>query len=122
MVRVTAELSRIVQLAEAPTARGRGCDMAAFYLVTISKTGRAGVSSRERIQETLDLAFDWYRYNDNTWVIFTNKDAKAWYRLLEKFAKPGGQLLIARLDMNDKFGWMPKTFWKWIEDNLKKQV
>lgn len=88
--------------------------MAAYYHIMAEP--RPGVARKE-IQKVLDLAITWFRYQDNCWIIHTTSDANAWYTRLEKLVNPGGNLLIIKLDLSDRQGWISKDLWKW----LKKQ-
>ena len=68
----------------------------------------------EQIEEKMNLSVDWYRINSQLWILFTTSDEEKWYSRLESFAKPGGHVLICKLDESKRQGWMKKDFWKWI--------
>jgi hypothetical protein len=85
--------------------------MPSYYHVLIFP--KSGVDPK-RIEKKFDLARDWFRFNSTNWVIETNKDADTWYARLKEFVQPGGNLFICKLDISDRQGWMPRTFWDWL--------
>jgi hypothetical protein len=92
--------------------------MASYYHVMIIP--KSGVDP-ERIKKRFDLARDWFRFNSTSWVICTNKDADTWYSRLKEFVQPGGKLFICKLDISDRQGWMPRTFWDWLRQRQASQ-
>lgn len=74
--------------------------------------------SREDIEAKLNKALDWIRYGENAYIVYTNSNAAKWKERLVDFVKPGGNLLIAKLDIGYPKGF-PKGFmssqvWDWI--------
>jgi len=82
-----------------------------LYHITLLQ--RPGVSEAE-IQKVMDRARDWFHYSRDCWIICTKKDAKTWYERLAAFAKPGGVILICRIDPNDRKGFANKQLWTWL--------
>jgi len=68
------------------------------------------------IEETFDLALDWFRFHSTMWVIYSNQDAEIWYHRLKEFVLPGGHLFVCRLDVSDRHGWLPTAFWDWVQE------
>lgn len=62
----------------------------------------------------MNLAVDWFRYGDSNWIVYTTSDAKKWYSRLQPFAEPGGHVLICKLDLSDRWGFMTKKLWEWL--------
>lgn len=90
--------------------------MAGFYQVYIHPAvGDGGQVFREKVEKTLNLSLDWYRYDTNAWIIYTTKDAKVWYARLRKHIANGGRIFVCHVDMSDRMGWMPRTFWDWVK-------
>lgn len=85
--------------------------MATFYHIYI--TPKPGIT-REDVQKKMDLAIDWFRYDDKNWVVYTTSDAKKWFSRLEKYVEPGGQVLIIKLDTKDYWGFMTENLWDWF--------
>jgi len=92
--------------------------MADFYHVSI--VPRPGIS-QDRVQKTMDLAIDWYRYHDTCWILYTSSDATKWYGRLKGLVEPDGEVFIARLNMSDHFGYMSQELWDWIVKNTSRQ-
>jgi hypothetical protein len=86
--------------------------MGNYYHIYIS--ARTGVTLDE-IKKEMDLALDWYRYNNHNWVVYTTSDSKKWYSRLQKFVEPGGHVFIIKLDKSDFWGLMNKGLWEWLE-------
>jgi hypothetical protein len=90
----------------------RSPPVANFYVVLLAPHLGA---DRNAIQTKMNLALDWFRCNRNMWVVYTTRNAQAWYERLGAFAKPDGQLFVSRLDLSDRQGWMSKKFWEWLK-------
>lgn len=86
--------------------------MSFFYQVYISP--KKGIT-RDQIETVLNLAIDWFRYDDKCWILYTTSEAKKWYSRLQAFVEPGGNIMIIKLDPSDYWGFMTKTLWAWIE-------
>lgn len=86
--------------------------MAELYNLAI--TPRPGVT-RQEVEKVLDTAVDWYRYQDNCWILYTTSTAEKWYARLEELVKPEGSFYICRLDITDDQGFMSSEFWKWLQ-------
>jgi hypothetical protein len=81
---------------------------------------KAGVTTEE-VNEKLDLALDWYKYDTNSWVVRTSADQNKWFARLQPLVEPDGSLFIAKLDLANHQGWMSADFWEWISAAEKKQ-
>lgn len=88
--------------------------MSKAYYYQIYVRSKPGIT-REKIKKKMDLALDWYRYSDECWIVYTTSDAHKWYERLSPLVKAEGYVLIVRLDISDRQGWMPKGFWAWIK-------
>jgi hypothetical protein len=87
--------------------------MASLYHIYIEP--RADVTL-DQIKEKLNLAVDWYKYSKNCWVVETTSDAAKWQLRLKPLVEPDGSLLILKLDLAERQGWMSRKFWDWIND------
>lgn len=92
--------------------------MTDFYHVFIKPS--QGITE-EDLKKKFDLALDWYRYSDNNWILKTTSDAEKWERRLLSLVKPDGDLLIMRLDPDERSGWMNNSFWDWIQGKKSEQ-
>ena len=84
--------------------------MSSFYLVHVR--GNPGVT-RDVIEAKLNLAVDWYRFDEGHYILYTTSDEDKWYARLESLIKPDGVAFICKLEKDSSNGWMPKSFWDW---------
>ncbi|MGO9592323.1 MAG: hypothetical protein ACLQFF_09220 [Steroidobacteraceae bacterium] len=92
---------------------------AQFYLVYLKPArGR----TLDEIAKQMNLAVDWYRIDPLVWVLYTTSDADKWTSRLAPFAKGEGDgyLLVCKLDISDRQGWMAEAFWKWLRREHKE--
>lgn len=85
---------------------------ATFYHIMIIP--REGVSL-EKVLQTMNLAIDWFKYTEYNWIVYTSSNAKKWQERLKPLVAPNGFLFICRFDVNDRQGWMLKSFWDWLK-------
>ena len=86
--------------------------MSSFYHIYISPKKDV---TREAIEKVLNIAIDWFRYDDKNWIVYTTSDSKKWYSRLQPFVEPGGNVLIVKLDMSEYWGFMSKKLWDWLK-------
>jgi len=86
--------------------------MASFYHIYISPKKEI---TRDQIKKKMDLAIDWFRYDDQNWIVYTTSDAKKWYSRFESLVVPGGHIFISKLDLSDYWGHMSKKLWDWLK-------
>jgi hypothetical protein len=92
--------------------------MSQFYQIYISPKPD---TKSEDVQKVMDLAIDWFKYDDKNWILYTISDARKWYSRLEKFVNPGGYILISKVDTTDYFGFMNPNLWAWFTKWLAKE-
>jgi hypothetical protein len=68
------------------------------------------------IEGALDKTRNWFRIKNNLWVVVTTRDADRLFSLLQRFAKPDGQLFICGLEIENRQGWMSNEFWDWLRE------
>ena len=73
----------------------------------------------DSVQKEINLARDWYRIQEDMWIVYSTSTEDKWKERLEKFVKPGGFLLIMETNPAVKQGWMPKPFWAWLKKEKK---
>jgi hypothetical protein len=83
------------------------------YIVTLKP--KLGVDPNE-VKAVINDADDWYRFGPFTWVIVSDDSAREWSARLRQFVQPDGNLLILGLDPSERAGWMPRKFWRWMND------
>lgn len=70
-----------------------------------------------KIQEllpTFDLAWDWIRYSDTNWLVWTNSSEDKWQGRILPHLSPGDHVLIVRIDPLAARGWLPRSVWEWL--------
>ena len=74
-----------------------------------------------QVEETLNLALDWFKYRDQGYLVYTSKSAKDWDNRFSDMVRPKGYILIFPIDPYDYKGFMPKAIWPWLKEK-KKQI
>jgi hypothetical protein len=69
----------------------------------------------QELQHELENAEEWFRYQPGCWLLISEHNTDWWYGRLERFVKPSGDLLIARVSLADISGFMSEHLIKWIE-------
>ena len=67
------------------------------------------------LETKMNLSVDWFRIDENLWVLYTTSDAERWYARLSPLVKDSGRVFICRLDVTNRQGWMGKSFWTWLK-------
>lgn len=75
--------------------------------------------SYDALKEKMDKAVDWYRIDESLWILYTTSDEDKWYERLEPLVRESGRLLICKLDVSKRHGWMDKDFWSWLRREKK---
>ena len=71
---------------------------------------------RESVEEKLNKAADWLRYNPNCWLIYTSQPAKVWYERLSEISDiKDGSLFICEINIRNRAGWLKTSLWDWIK-------
>lgn len=71
--------------------------------------------SKEIIENKISLALDWYRYDENLYVVYTTSTVSKWQNRLVNLVNNGGRLFICELNINQRNGWLNKDFWNWLK-------
>lgn len=71
--------------------------------------------TKQQLERKLDLAIDWYRYDDGLYVVYTTSSVEKWQQRLLHFVNTDGRLFICEFRIESKKGWMNKDFWDWIK-------
>jgi hypothetical protein len=85
--------------------------MAYFYHVYLEP--KIGITDEE-VKAKFDLAIDWYKYDTKCWVVKSSSDIAKWQARLRPLAEPEGTLLIFKIEVEQRQGWMQKSFWEWV--------
>ncbi len=68
----------------------------------------------EQIEEKMNLALDWFRYDKKCYIVYTTSSIDKWIKRLEPFVKPNGLMFICKFDTSQRNGWMSPKFWEWL--------
>jgi len=70
--------------------------------------------SREDVEKKINLSIDWFRYNENTYIVYTTSTIDKWMLRLKPLVEPNGRLFICEMVTTNRNGWMQKDFWNWL--------
>jgi len=82
-----------------------------FLHISIDSKGQIGPKS---LEGRFNLAVDWIHYLPNCWIVKTTSDAQKWYDRLKPYIGPNSSILICKIDLKERQGWLPKWVWEWI--------
>jgi hypothetical protein len=72
-------------------------------------------SKVEELEPIFDKARDWVRYAPNCWIIWTSVSPRQWLGRLRPVLRSGEHVLICRVDLQERAGWLPGWVWEWID-------
>lgn len=65
-------------------------------------------------EPTFDVAPDWYRLNNRTWLVVTDEPPEVWVERLKPHLVEG-RVFIVELNLNTRWGLQSQEFWNWID-------
>ena len=65
----------------------------------------------EALEKQMNLSYDWYRINNNLWILYTTSDQDKWYSRLQPLCD---YVFVCKLDVSQRHGWMTRAFWRWL--------
>jgi hypothetical protein len=74
---------------------------------------KKGISQND-IEENMNLLLDWIRYDENCYVVYSNSTIRQLNMRFRPLVEPDGRLFICELNIENRNGWMAKSFWSWI--------
>jgi hypothetical protein len=78
--------------------------------------------SNSDLEAALDKALDWFRYAPNSWIVWTSSDADRWYSRLKRYVRSGDRMFICELNIRERSGWMPRSFWDFLRSHQDEEV
>ena len=72
------------------------------------------------LNEVFDKAPDWIRYAPNCWLLWTARSPETWYTRLKELMRQGDRVFICELNIEIRNGWMPTSFWNFIQKHLSE--
>lgn len=88
--------------------------MANGTFIHVYITPKNGVT-REKVEEKMNLAVDWYRYTNHLYIVYTTSDIPKWQSRLQELVEPDGFMFICEFNIRNYNGWMQQGFWDWIK-------
>jgi hypothetical protein len=67
------------------------------------------------LDAAMNKALDFTRYSETCWIVYTSNDAKRWYKRLKPAIGAKNNVLIVKLDIAERQGYMPSDFWAWLK-------
>lgn len=68
---------------------------------------------------------NWQHPMESFWVValsdYSSRNANNLYDEYRKYIDDNDSLIVNRMDITEYQGWMPKSFWEWINENKNKQ-
>lgn len=58
---------------------------------------------------------DWMRYSASNWIVWTERSAAQWYSIISPHIALSEQVLIIGVDMNERYGWLTRSLWDWMD-------
>lgn len=75
------------------------------------------------LYEAIKAYGDWQHPMESLWAVFTDMDANSIFENLRRNIDENDSLLIVSMDENcNHQGWLPKSFWEWVNQRLKRNV
>lgn len=86
---------------------------AKFYHVYLKPKSDVEIS---KIERKMNLALDWFKYDNNNWVVYSNAGIAKLITRYKPLVEPDGRLFICELVKSSRNGWMDKDFWEWLDN------
>jgi hypothetical protein len=66
------------------------------------------------LKDIFNKAGDWIRYNNYSWIIYTDKDATYWKDQLKQANKGDISFLVMEVKLDHRNGWITQKIWDWL--------
>lgn len=86
-----------------------------FYIIYIKS--KPGVM-HSQVETKMNAAVDWFRINNDFYVVYTTSDEEKWQARLLPLVNPNGSLFVCKLDTTHYGGWLTEDFWKWFQGKI----
>ncbi len=83
------------------------------YLITYDLKNKS-IKDYSSLFRALKVIGPWWHYLDSTWIIKTDLKASQIWDHLASHLSTNDNLLIIKIDTGDKWGWLPKDAWAWL--------
>lgn len=85
--------------------------IANYYMIYVKRNSEV---TYDQLEDKMNLANDWYRIEEDLWIVYSTSDPEKWYSRLSPIVKDAGRVFICKLDISKRQGWMDSSFWKWL--------
>lgn len=89
-----------------------------FVLVILNSKNHIEAS---KVTKILDRAPDWIEFVPNNWLVWTSLSATRWYSRLKPLLASGDNLFICEVNIQDRSGFMPKSFWDFLRSKTAEE-
>jgi hypothetical protein len=73
------------------------------------------------LRPIFNKAIDWFRYAPNCWIVWTSSSADKWYERLKPHIDDEDSMLIVKIDMTERQGWLNKSLWEWMDKHHSEE-
>lgn len=83
------------------------------YLITYDLKNKS-IKNYESLHLAIKGTGLWWHYLESTWIVKTNLSSSQIWNELGKHILNNDYILIIKIDTSDKWGWLPKEAWDWL--------
>lgn len=62
---------------------------------------------------------DWQHPMESLWAVYTSEDVNSIYSNLRTKIDDNDNLFIVLMDTRERQGWLPRSFWQWVNEKEK---
>lgn len=87
--------------------------MKRIYIITYELNSKGDYDD---LYDAIKAYGTWWHHVESTWIIVTEQSASEINNNLKKHINKGeDNLIIIKLDITDRAGWLPKKAWAWFK-------
>jgi hypothetical protein len=92
--------------------------MEKLYMVVI----RWSAQRPELLDSVFSPAGDWFRYNPNTWLVWTEIGARDLAEMVRPKLWSTDSVVVARVDPHEIVGSAPTQMWDWLKPKIERNA
>ena|SRR2546430_2080650 len=92
--------------------------MEKMYMVVI----RWAAERPEVLDSVFSPAGDWFRYNPNTWFVWTERDARDLMDMVRPKLWSTDGVVVAPVEPREVVGWAPTQMWEWLKPKIVRNA
>jgi hypothetical protein len=89
--------------------------MQKLYMVVI----RWAAERPEVLDSVFSPAGDWFRYNPNTWFVWTERGARDLMETVRPKLWSTDGVVVAPVEPSEVVGWAPTQMWDWLKPKIE---